>query len=571
MKGGGDEGPGRPGVGQRAEVGGVAHPAAGEQLDLRATGMELSHKRHVRSRAGADAREVEDDRLACAGVGEARKGVGRADVGRPRAGPAHAPGAQVEAEYERRIRQLGPEPPERRRAGQRLGADHDARDAQLEQPRDRRGRCDAGVDHRTSLPRQRGDERRAAGAARDRVEVRDVELFEAETRTHRARQAHGVGSVGDPAAQRAIAFALPAHGVHGGSALEIYDRDHSHDRGASRMRGVIGLDIGGANTKAVWRDGDALRAVSRPFEVWRDRAALTAVLRDAVGALAAEPVELVALTTTAELSDAFATKREGVAFVLDAAEAALGGRLLALTTAGELVSVAEARARPLDVAAANWMASALAVAARQRDALMLDVGSTTADVIPIVAGSVTATARTDLDRLLAGELVYTGVLRTNLAAVAPRVPVRGRWSPVASELFAISADVHLILGHLEPEAYTCPTPDGRAASVEAARARVGADEPRDAEQLDPAEVEAIAAYLHAAQVRQIEAAVRRVSARHASAPPIVPLGAGAFMARAVAGRLGRPVAEMPWSAAARDAAPAAALAELAATRLRLSC
>jgi hypothetical protein len=31
------------------------------------------------------------------------------------------------------------------------------------------------------------------------------------------------------------------------------------------------------------------------------------------------------------------------------------------------------------------------------------------------------------------------------------------------------------------------------------------------------------------------------------------------------------VAEMPWSAAARDAAPAAALAELAATRLRLSC
>jgi probable H4MPT-linked C1 transfer pathway protein len=337
------------------------------------------------------------------------------------------------------------------------------------------------------------------------------------------------------------------------------------------MRGVIGLDIGGANTKAVWRDGDALRAVSRPFEVWRDRAALAAVLRDAVAALAAEPVELVALTTTAELSDAFATKREGVAFVLDAAEAALGGRLLALTTAGELVSVAEARARPLDVAAANWMASALAVGARQRDALMLDVGSTTADVIPIAAGRVAAGGHTDLDRLLAGELVYTGVLRTNLAAVAPRVPVRGRWCPVASELFAISADVHLILGHLAPEAYTCPTPDGRAASVEAARDRVARLVCADAEQLDLSEVEAIAAYLHAAQVRQIEAAVRRVSARHASAPPIVPLGAGAFMARAVAERLGRPVAEMPWSAAARDAAPAAALAELAAARLRPSC
>ena len=161
------------------------------------------------------------------------------------------------------------------------------------------------------------------------------------------------------------------------------------------------------------------------------------------------------------------------------------GRVLVFTTAGELVSLAEARARPLDVAAANWVASALAVGALHPDALMLDVGSTTADVIPIAAGRVAAAGRTDLDRLLAGELVYTGVLRTNLAAIAPRVPVRGRWCPVASELFAISADVHLILGHLAPEAYTCPTPDGRAASVECARERVARLVCADAEQLEP--------------------------------------------------------------------------------------
>ena len=145
------------------------------------------------------------------------------------------------------------------------------------------------------------------------------------------------------------------------------------------------------------------------------------------------------------------------------------------------------------------------------DALLLDVGSTTADVIPIADGRVAADGRTDLDRLLAGELVYTGALRTNLAAIAPRVPVRGRWCPVASELFAISGDVHLILGHLAPEAYTCPTPDGRAASVECARERVARLVCADTEQLGVAEIEAIAAYLHAEQVGQIEAAARRVS------------------------------------------------------------
>ena len=197
------------------------------------------------------------------------------------------------------------------------------------------------------------------------------------------------------------------------------------------MRGVIGLDIGGVNTKAVWRDGDAVRTVLRPYDVVRDREALTAVVRDVVAELAGEPPELVALTMTAELSDEFRTKREGVGFVLDAVEAAVPGRVLVFTTAGELVSLAEARARPLDVAAANWVASALAVGALHADALMLDVGSTTADVIPIAAGRVAAAGRTDLDRLLAGELVYTGALRTNLAAIAPRVPVRGRWCPVA--------------------------------------------------------------------------------------------------------------------------------------------
>jgi hypothetical protein len=333
------------------------------------------------------------------------------------------------------------------------------------------------------------------------------------------------------------------------------------------MGGVIGLDVGGANTKVVWRNGDQRRALSRPFEVWRDREALETVLREVVAEAAAGPVEAVALTTTAELSDAFRTKREGVGFVLDAAEAALDmSQLVALTTAGELVSFAEARARPLDVAAANWMASALAVAGLHGDAVMIDVGSTTVDVIPIAAGRVAAMGRTDVDRLLAGELVYTGALRTNLAAIAPRVPVRDDWCPVASELFAISADAHLILGHLTPGAYSCATPDGRPASIEHARERVARLVCADAEELTAEEIDAIAAFLHAEQVRQIEAAARRVGERVDGAAPVVPLGGGGFLARAAAHGLDRTVVELPWSAAERDAAPATALAELLADR-----
>ena len=83
VQGGGDERAGRPGFGQGAQVGDVAHAAAGQQLELGKAGAELAHQRDVGARAGSDAREVEHDHLAHAGVAPA------APAPRPRrAGPA---------------------------------------------------------------------------------------------------------------------------------------------------------------------------------------------------------------------------------------------------------------------------------------------------------------------------------------------------------------------------------------------------------------------------------------------------------------------------------------------------
>src|SRR5215216_2866674 len=327
--------------------------------------------------------------------------------------------------------------------------------------------------------------------------------------------------------------------------------------GTTRMR--LAVDIGGANTKAAWFDGELVRTLTRPFEVWRDREALAGVLRE----IGTDPAHAVAITMTAELSDAFRTKREGVSLVLDAAQAAFGERPLSvLTTAGELVTVADARARPWDVAAANWVATALAVADVHPDALLIDIGTTTADIIPIADGRLAATGHNDLERLLAGELVYTGVLRTNLAAIAPRVPVRGDRCPVSSECFAISADVHLVLGHLAQEAYDCPTPDGRAATVPFARERIARLVCSDIDQLAADEIDAIAAFLHGEQLRQIEQAARRVERSLPPAAPVVAVGSGAFLGHEVAARLGRAVADAraSWGATGAEMAPAAALA-----------
>lgn len=45
-------------------------------------------------------------------------------------------------------------------------------------------------------------------------------------------------------------------------------------------------------------------------------------------------------------------------------------------------------------------------------ALLVDIGSTTTDIIPIVDGKVMARGSNDADRLVSGELIYQGVVRT---------------------------------------------------------------------------------------------------------------------------------------------------------------
>jgi probable H4MPT-linked C1 transfer pathway protein len=302
---------------------------------------------------------------------------------------------------------------------------------------------------------------------------------------------------------------------------------------------VIGLDVGGANTKAAVVGGDATtRIVSEPFELWREPEGLADAIASVVGRLQLDGAA-VALTTTAELVDVFASKREGVLSVLEAAERALPGRRLrVMTTAGELVDLAQARAAPLVCAAANWMATALVVARSLPDVILLDCGGTTTDVIPIVGGEVVARGRTDVERLLAGELVYTGALRTTIPAVVSSVPIGGEPCPVTSELFAISADAHLLRGSLTPEQCTCTFPDDRGTSPAEVRSRLARVVCADPEQLADGDLEAIADAVHDAQIAAIAAGLARVARRVPAGTGVLAVGVGAFLARAAAERCG---------------------------------
>jgi hypothetical protein len=307
---------------------------------------------------------------------------------------------------------------------------------------------------------------------------------------------------------------------------------------------VIGLDVGGANTKGAAVDaGGRVRTVSEPFELWRAPTGLGDAITSVVGQLGLADAP-VAMTTTAELVDVFESKREGVLHVLGACRRALPDRTLrVLTTAGELVDLATAEADPLACAAANWVATALLAARTIPDAILVDCGGTTTDVIPIAAGRLAARGRTDVERLLYGELVYTGALRTNVAAAVAEVPLAAGRCPVSSELFAIAADAHLLRGSLAPEQCTCTFPDGRGPEPDHVRARLARVVCADPEQLADGDLETIAAAVHESQVARIAAALRGVAAGAGVRAPVIAVGLGAFLAREAARRAGLPVAE----------------------------
>jgi len=283
---------------------------------------------------------------------------------------------------------------------------------------------------------------------------------------------------------------------------------------------ILGWDIGAANVKAaLWIRGanptSKMQVASQPFEIWRNRDHLAQVLRTVFDSVVESVApRAMAVTMTAELSDAFATKREGVLYILQNLKSTfpcIPAYIFGLD--GKFATLDEATRRPLDFAASNWLATAKWVSARNPNCLLVDVGSTTTDILPIINGEVDVIGRTDMERLASGELVYTGSLRTNLATVAPVIPVAGRFCRVASEYFAISGDVHLILGNLKTADYSCPTPDGRPVSDDSARKRVARIVCADTEMLTPDQIDEMVQYLSARQALQIRDGIEQVISR----------------------------------------------------------
>jgi hypothetical protein len=123
---------------------------------------------------------------------------------------------------------------------------------------------------------------------------------------------------------------------------------------------------------------------------------------------------------------------------------------------------------------------------------------------------IVARGRTDLERLGTGELVYTGVRRTPLFALAQRLRVQGQSVRVATEFFATTLDLYLWLRELPENPRDYNTADGRPATRQLARTRLARVVCADDSMLSDSDIDSIAEQLAQAQLAELTNAYQQV-------------------------------------------------------------
>lgn len=302
---------------------------------------------------------------------------------------------------------------------------------------------------------------------------------------------------------------------------------------------VAGYDVGGAHLKVARIENGRLAAVRQiACPLWQGLDQLDAALTSAAPIISDATIH--AITMTAELTEIFASREDGVVALLEQLRQRISGELRIFTGLKGFTDVQAARGDPLSVASANFLATARLVAERQLHALLIDFGSTTTDIVACGRPQ----GLSDAERLQTGELVYTGLTRTPVPSVATRAPLAGQWQGLARDTFATMADVRRILGELADDVDVHATTDERGKSVPESLARFARGFGRDADIRHLATWRASAAYIAERQLRSIHDGVLQVLSRPGlMTNAVVSAGIGAPVVAQIASRLNLPVTD----------------------------
>jgi (4-(4-[2-(gamma-L-glutamylamino)ethyl]phenoxymethyl)furan-2-yl)methanamine synthase len=318
-------------------------------------------------------------------------------------------------------------------------------------------------------------------------------------------------------------------------------------------RPIIGWDVGGAHVKAARvQAGVLVDVVQWPCPLWQGLPHLEQVLNQAAQRWPDLADCQHAVTMTGEMVDCFEHREDGVQRIATLLAQRLPAPLF-YTHDNGWCQATQAAAQWQHIASANWLATASCCAQAlapprapgaaqtlaktsapmppQGEGVLIDIGSTTTDLVAFRHGQVLTAQRSDVQRLASAELVYQGVVRTPLCALAQRVPWRDVQHNVMNEFFATTADVYRLTGELAAEHDQHPSADGANKDSAHTHARLARMVGLDARDGTAADWLAFAQAWRAAQVAELRGQLRRVVAAHALGPQawVVAAGCGAFL------------------------------------------
>ena len=296
------------------------------------------------------------------------------------------------------------------------------------------------------------------------------------------------------------------------------------------VNAYIGWDIGGAHLKVaqVDRTGKVIFARQFATPLWQGIDILYQSLEKSRKLITEKSVRH-AVTTTAELVDIFPDRITGLTQLTECIAAILDkDSIQYFSGKSGWVSTDGIAEFALQIASANWYATASFIAKHIDHGLMLDIGSTTTDIIAFSNGRILNQGYSDYERLTSSELVYTGIVRTPVMALVQELPVDSTWRPVIAEHFATMADVYRLTGELREEDDMLDTADRAGKSVlDSARrlARMVGKDIYTGEAIQ--DWQSVAQYIAETQQNRILHACKRVLSNLQDNREITMVGAGA--------------------------------------------
>lgn len=343
----------------------------------------------------------------------------------------------------------------------------------------------------------------------------------------------------------------------------------------------IGWDVGGAHLKAAVADGAGvlLGIYQEPCPLWQGIERLESAVKRIESSLP-EGCYRHAVTMTGELVDLFQHRSDGVERIVNAMENLFPNCDIRIY-AGRMgfLKTCEIDARHHEaIASANWLASASFAARKTGNGLFVDVGSTTTDILLLHRGEVLAEGYTDYQRLISRELIYTGVVRTAVMALAHSVVDRGKTVGLMAEYFATSADVYRLTGELDERHDLSDTADGGEKTVTASARRLSRMIGCDFRPEELPRWRQLAEHLRSRQLHAIRQGCERQLSRLDldNRCPFIGAGIGRFLVRRLAHAMGHDYLDFSdlfeirstgTGLTVADCAPAAAVAVLSAGNL----